>query len=460
LLLKAAVAFGQSDLIEVEQLDFFSDSYLELSIDEKTDERYFENWTDFTAQYKAFRVGFRYELHLPAQSYSQDTTGQGISQRFLEFRSENINMTVGNFYTILGRGLVFRAFENRVLRWDTNIDGVHLDYRHKYFDAQAMGGRPRDRLGRRTETFQALELRIKPVRQFHFGGSYLITDLPAHGDVWWGSAIVQLNHKHGTVYSEVGYKDYPGSKNDGDAIYISANLLAGALSVTAEFKNYDEFDITEGTTYNNPPTVIKEHSYSLLNRHQLVQNANDEIGYLIEAVYPVVDDGILTLNHSRTETHDDLKLYEEFYAQFEFDDRPEDVNWVWSLGRQEDLSATYWNLVNSTSWQFNDLNAIKFIYEHQQAETSLTNRQFYNHAATLSLSRSRRWTASVLGERSTDQLSDNEYWGGVQFDVSFSKKFDATVFAGSRREGKICVGGVCVVKPEFEGVEFTLVSRF
>lgn len=442
------------------QIDFFADNYLELSVDERTDQRYFENWTDFVVQYGDWRLGARYEFHLPSQSFSLDTTGQGISQRYLEYRTGDLNLRVGNFYTILGRGLVLRSFENRVLRWDTNIDGIHFNYRHKFVDLQVMGGRPRDRFGRRVDAFQAAEVRAKPLKQFHIGGTYLITELPAFGDVWWGSGFTELNTRHVNVYGEFAYKDYPGSKSDGDAIYVSASVLLGDLSMTGEFKDYDRFDITEGTTYNNPPTAIREHLYALLNRHQLVQNANNEIGYMVQATYPVIDDGILMVNHSRTENHDGQEIYQEFYGQFELDDRPESWNWVWGAGVQEDLSATYYNLVNSASLQVTDFDAVKVIYEHQQAEVSLTERRYYSQAVSISYSRAPNWSVSGLGERSTDQLSDRDWWAGGQLDLNFWESFDLSVFLGTRREGKICIGGVCVVRPEFEGVEMTLTSRF
>jgi hypothetical protein len=41
-----------------------------------------------------------------------------------------------------------------------------------------------------------------------------------------------------------------------------------------------------------------------------------------------------------------------------------------------------------------------------------------------------------------------------------SEDLDLSIFAGRRRQGKICIGGVCVVKPELEGAEITLAARF
>jgi hypothetical protein len=38
--------------------------------------------------------------------------------------------------------------------------------------------------------------------------------------------------------------------------------------------------------------------------------------------------------------------------------------------------------------------------------------------------------------------------------------FELTAFAVKRRKGKICVGGICLNKPAFEGIEFRIANRF
>ncbi len=447
----AGVAFSQ--------IKFEGNSYLEFSSDRETHREYFEDWTDIYLSRGNWRLGLRYELHLPPQLYSQDTTGQGISQRFLEYRKGNLTMTLGNFYSLFGRGLVLRSFENRTLRWDTNIDGARFEYHQQYLDFTLLGGRPRDRSGRRHEVLQGAEVKLKPVSLIQVGGTFLNTRLKTKGRLSWGSVFGRLDLDWGNFYAERAFKDFPDTYPEGKAYYLMGNIFVGPVTLLAEYRDYDQFDLTEALTYNNPPSVVREHLYTLLNRHQHVQAANDEKGYLVELTYSPSDWVVATLNHSRTENHAGQQLYREYYGQLEADPM-DDLNLVGAGGIQEDPEARYLNLVGSVKWGFGGYDALKVIYEHQHVTISLTDRQFYNQALLVSLDHASTFTFSLLGERTTDQISDRKLWVGGQVDVHFLENFDLSVFGGRRREGKICAGGVCIYRPVFEGIEVRLINRF
>jgi hypothetical protein len=442
--------------------------YLEYSRDTDLDTVYFEDWTDIDLVYKNWRLGARYEFHLPPQPYSLDTVGQGITQRFLEYRKEQLTMTVGNFYSLFGRGLVLRSFENRMLRWDSNIDGVKFDYYHRLFDFQILGGRPRDRRGRRRDALQGGFLTLKPLRFLHGGGSLVTTDLNEQGRVYWGSFFGGLTFERGSFYAERAFTDFSGIQPEGKAIYMAGDVYFGPVTVLIEYKDYDQYELKVTTVdkspssemiYNNPPAVYREHLYTLMNRHQLVQNANDEKGYLLETTFSFRENTILTLSHSLTRNHQEDLLYREYYGQIEWD--PSYVlNFVGGIGQQQDREAIYLNFVASSKKAFYDLYAIKAVYEHQQVKIQFNDRQYYNQLLTLSMDKSLLLTVSLLAERTTDQISAKDLWLAGQLDLHFLENFDLTLFAGSRREGKVCIGGICVFRPPFEGVEIRLINRF
>lgn len=450
------------------QINFSGNNYLEYAYDTDIDTVYFENWADISLGYKQLRLGARYEFHLPPQPYSQDSVGQGISQRFLEYKKDKLILTLGNFYSLFGRGLVLRSFENRMLRWDTNLDGVKVEYYHDLIDFQIVGGSMRDRRGRRRDALQGGTFTIKPWKYFHLGSNYVTTNLPSKGRVHWGSVHTALNFNWGNFYAERAMKDFPEGDPKAKAFYVMGNIFKSPFTFLVEYKNYDQFDLTERTsaknppselTYNNPPVVARDHLFTLLNRHQLVQNANDEKGYLLELTYTHHDQFVTTLSHSRTENHAGLLIYREYYGQLEWD--PADVlNLVGGAGEQKDPEARYLNVVGSAKWGFSDLYSTKLIVEHQHVTIQYNDRQFYNQLYTLSVDRSPRFTFSVLTERSTDQQSRKDVWLAGQLDIHFLDDFDLTIFGGSRREGKVCIGGICVFRPEFEGIEVRLMNRW
>ncbi len=71
-----------------------------------------------------FRTGGRFSLHQPPASFGRQDTTWGPAHRFVEYRAHGFSARVGNFYALLGRGLVLRSYDSRTLRWVPNIDGV------------------------------------------------------------------------------------------------------------------------------------------------------------------------------------------------------------------------------------------------------------------------------------------------------------------------------------------------
>ncbi len=463
------------------QLEYTATTQFEMAVAEKEESEFLENWTDLGFTYQNWRLGGRYEIHEPFASFAQQVNRQLLSHYYLEYRQGGFSARAGTFFSLLGRGLVLRTFENRTLRWDSNIEGAKLDYRHKRLDVQVLYGKARDTRelddnsaasNRGTETprtpaFAAGELKLKPVRLAHFGGTYL-RQVEESGD--------SVRFQRGSVYSELFlnnvsiYGEFARSEDidrEGEAFFLSSNISFDALSLLIEYRNYDNFSFFGGK-YNNPPTVYREHLFTLMNRAQKIQDANSEQGFMLEAAYPLLEDGYLLANVSLTDDQAGDQLYQDIYLQF---DKDEFAGGEWSLaaGRQEDVAARSWNIAGSASFDISDQNSLKTTYEHQHTKDNF-DRQYYTQLLTLGLSHSPGWTLSFLGEHSTDQFEADDYelgdggiphsfWGALQLDVNLFERFDLTVFGGSRRKGKVCIGGVCVVKPELQGVEFTLIGR-
>ena len=79
-----------------------------------------------------FRTGVRFESYMPALlGYPQRFDGTGLGYRYAGYSTDELDITVGNFYDQFGSGMIFRAFEERALGLDNAMDGVHLKYRPK-----------------------------------------------------------------------------------------------------------------------------------------------------------------------------------------------------------------------------------------------------------------------------------------------------------------------------------------
>jgi len=430
-------------------------SYTILSSDNHTDDTYFENWTKLDFSYNKFRAGFQVESHNPPLSFSQDTVGYGLYQRYLNYSSNNIQITIGNFYTMLGRGLVLRSFENRPLRWDTNIDGVNFNFQTKYVDGKLLSGKPRDRSGMRLDRLDGGELTFKIHDRVQVGSTYLATIDDEEKRIHRGSGYLNFSFPLASFYSEyASRKDFETDWGEGRALYTSADFFINTMTLRAEYKDYDNYHLYKNSLYdyNNPPTVVREHLYTLLNRHQHIINPQDEKGWLVESLIPVSDYGMSTLSYSKTNNHQGDRLFQEYYAQLELF-YPEDWNWILAAGHEKDREGRYMNFVFGSTYNFNYINTIKIIYEHQHNKILLTDRQFFSQIYYLEYSRAPHFTISIIAERTTEQFNERDLWFGVQLDTQFFDRYELSLFGGTRREGKICSGGVCVYKPEFEGIE-------
>ena len=446
-------------LLALDGLRFSLSNQLEASRNTLRHERYFENWLELYAYYRHFRVMVRWEAHRPPQIFSPDTFGQGIYQRYIEFQNNHWQITLGNFYTLLGRGLLLHAREDRNLRWDTNIDGFRIRYMSNIWQARLFYGRPRDRTGKRLPVLFGSEWRIAPVRNLELGTSYLNTHVSFSRNLQLGSVFLQFHYPWMETYFEFASHIYPSFRR-GRAAYLNSNLYLKNFTFRLEAKDYWFFHLTNGMMYdfNNPPIGVKEHLFTLMNRHQHLVQANNERGILLQATYSFGFDNTLTLNWSRCWNRQRNITFREWHGQLEVD-YPEDVEWVWIANWQKDLEARYLNFVNAATWQFSSWYSLKWVYEHQHVRILLTKRQFYNQLLTISLQRSPIGAISFLLEHSTDQSSQTHYWLGAQLDVNVHEKLQLTVFGGNRRGGKICAGGICVYKPEFRGVEVTAIIR-
>jgi hypothetical protein len=79
-----------------------------------------------------FRAGIRLESYLPAiAGYPAFYSGSGIPYRFFQYASDEITVTVGNFYDQFGSGLIFRSYEERALGLDNAMEGASIRFAPK-----------------------------------------------------------------------------------------------------------------------------------------------------------------------------------------------------------------------------------------------------------------------------------------------------------------------------------------
>ncbi|MBP6427280.1 MAG: hypothetical protein KA430_06825 [Bacteroidia bacterium] len=112
--------------------EFNGQYYLEDSLIGAPDvpEKFLNNsFLNLNYEYQDFSAGLRYENYRnPLLGFERDYTGSGITYRFVNYKKDGIDVTVGNFYDQFGSGLVFRSYEERGLGLDNAMEGVRVKY--------------------------------------------------------------------------------------------------------------------------------------------------------------------------------------------------------------------------------------------------------------------------------------------------------------------------------------------
>ncbi len=423
-----------------------------------------------------------------------------ISQKYLRYKKGNVQLQVGNFYEILGKGLLLRAFDIPGVTYEDlatrerygfyqDIEGISLRYRSDLLEARFLHGYPLDRTQppsrkretRRPRLIQGGEVNVSLHDRLRPGVLYLREESEGIRREFGGFNM------QGSLAAAVQYyiefvQDLEGSndrlalgQNSTHALYSSVNWVYRRMSLSLEYKDYHNFTLG----YNEPPSLVKEHSFTLLNRSTHAVVPLDERGVQLEALFSLFDLNTATINFARAENnifsetyayyalYTDINYYPDDFSGFRgFIDFSEDqlegaynrITGGFSYDRQ---FKTVWNIMLDLQTQH---------YDVRYAFNPEANYSAQNNLIGLTLSRSPGFSAGIIVERSDDEnvtsrnasflFFDESYWPGLTFSYNYTQNTDFSLFYGKRRGGNACTGGICYEVQPFEGVEFRIGTLF
>lgn len=443
------------------------------------------------------RVGVRFETD---QNSANSFIYHTITQRFAEWSDQRLRLRVGNLHTILGRGLIHRSFEVPGVVLDQpgvqsrygftrDLDGALIEGALGPLNARLVSGQPNggdtspglDPDGTQRYRGQASggEASVRLPREARVGAAFTrFTNTGADQQVLgsgWAEAdplgIAGLRGAALPLYFEYAQQD--GSLGDWwrfrtgrdvpHALYASANLLWRALTLSAEWKDYQSFRF--GT--NDPPSLVREHGWTLLNRATHVLDADGERGFQIEGSWGLPALGAVVLNLSRSDSPA-ARRFEEHYAELRV--APEGRPWEGTvfLDRGRDGFAFL-----QDRHAIGAAGMVRFTREVSATldlESQRTRRdpdRFLDEAVSFGVSRAGWGTLALTSERS----SDPEQWDpdrpgrprrflSGSLNAQLSERHDATLFVGERRGGRACTAGTCYQVSSFKGMELRMTSRF
>ena len=447
---------------------FSASNQLEYYFNSGNNKDIFHDWFDFIGKYDIYQAGLRYEAHQPDDF---GNTFQEFSYRYFRVTTKSFQLIAGNYYTMFGRGLILRSYENRDLRLDNNLDGIKANLDLNRFNLTVLAGSPRDGYKRINDPLQGSDGKVTLSKWLTLGGSFLRTNITNFGFVRLFGGNASFVFPHLDLYAEYARKDNPSGENvekDGEGLYLSSSFYQTGFGLTLEYKDYKRLDFTNGQlVYNNPPALTKEHAYTLLNRNAYILNLYDEKGIQAQAVLTPQEKLSLLANYSYTTDHQNRLIFSEIYGEAGYDYKSLATlkgGFSYMKNRQEVGLPYFLAPVFDLTYYLSEQNSIAFSLEHLWISKYEGNLTYYDQIISLGFAHSPNISLTLTDERTTEwktrAWSGKKNWLILSLDLALAENHNLTVSIGSRRAGKVCSGGICTDRPALDGGEIKLLSRF
>jgi hypothetical protein len=473
---------------------------LEYSYNVEDEKEILENWLNLDYSLGMFSTGLRFEVFQPNDPDPSISRGKekyaGVD--FLYFkadigeRNEGLEIVGGNYYTLFGRGMVLKSYEDRAIRIDNNLLGLKVAGKYSGFVLTGLTGTAANASNERNDILHAADLEYRGWKPLKAGLS-VASNLPPSDDAarttmaslrllpsFWD---IDIYGEYTAKFNEdIKQNIFNGSESIvGQGFYGNLNFYLGSLSLLGEYKYYDNIAFTsqDGTIYyNTPPSVRLEYTYVLPNRHPSPLNQANEQGFQIAAGYDLSDETYLTGAYTQTKTLPSSSYYqrvnqinipvstqlEEVYITGQ-QDWSESLTTILAFAYNEELATNTKNItpILENRFYFGDVNTIKVVLEHQHVTDRATTEEYYSDVLNIEYLRSPNFSIAVVAEVQTKEPETDrivrKFWSFVQAGYKIGGHTDISLLVGTRQAGNICIGGVCRYEPAFQGIELKLLTR-
>jgi peroxiredoxin len=297
---------------------------------EKRDQLSANGWLEDWFDIRASNGKLAYQVRYRTYQFLENLPGAGnelirdpnhrIVKQNLAFTGERAILQAGNIYGNVGRGLLFRFFEDRMARLDKDLNGFRAGLESGSFPGlgqgrfSLFGGKTYSRfpdlhsVDAEEDAFRDLYLQgIEGGWEF---GSHLKTGAQ-YAEAFrkgWNVKMIGGNGEwlSGPTDLYLGYMDiqgedkfnYPNSYA-GRALYASLSENLGNLEAGAEYKYYHNYDLG----FTDPPSLVQYHTFRLMARDMLFPNNQAEEGLQLHGAWHFHEASFYATNLSRITSH-------------------------------------------------------------------------------------------------------------------------------------------------------------
>jgi len=271
-----------------------------------------------------FSAGIRYEAYNNVmQGFDKRYKGQGIPYRFARYKTDLLDITIGNIYEQFGSGLIFRTYYEPGLLYDNSLDGARvIATPHKALTFKGLIGRQRNffSLGEGivrafdgelviNDLFDSLNLKTK----FIIGGSFVSKyqadkdpDLVLPENVGCYGGRINIINESINFFAEYAYKiNDPSYINNysykfGEALFLSFSYATSGFAFILQGKRIDNMDFRserdatlQQLLINYIPPTTKQHTYLMPAFFPYATQPNGEIGGMAEVQFKLPKNSLL-----------------------------------------------------------------------------------------------------------------------------------------------------------------------
>ena len=297
-------------------------------------------WLNLNYTNSGFTAGLRYEFYSYPLIDFEDIgyKGQGLTNYFLDYKNDFIQVTAGTFYEQFGNGFTLRAYEDRQLGIDNSLLGARIkvtpykgitlkgvwgierkNFDFKYTDrhdyVRGLDGELSfsDMIGKLSESGVVLSVGGSFVSKYEKSERDMYISYPDQPDgiiyadkipqniATW-AARLNFGYKGFRLESEFAHKiNDPNNTNNyiyknGNAFLLTASYSMKGFGVEASFIRSDNMDFrsqrdisasTSLLSINYIPAVNRQYTYALLGNYTYASQPNGQIGVQAQVNYKI-----------------------------------------------------------------------------------------------------------------------------------------------------------------------------
>ncbi|MCP9762263.1 DUF6029 family protein [Lacihabitans soyangensis] len=448
-----------------------------------------QSYADIYLQKNKITAGIRLESYLePQVGMPDEMKGWGLASKFVKYKHKRVELGLGNHYEQFGTGLIFKTQEQRAIGMDNSLDGFWGNFILGKIIVKSLTGKQRVGFKHANGWVSGLdvELRDQVNNSLFFVGlsNVLKTEknevsaLAAKELVYATALRTGIQGEKLSVNLEYASKSVEfeemigNSNNRGSAIVGIFDWSNSKNALVLHLKRTENMDFRSerGTRLNTAvinfiPNFTKLNTYRLLTLYPYASQVMAEIGGQLDWTYFTENGVELNANFSLYQQpkllENPMPLYREIGLEY-----AKDLNENSKLRLLANYAHFNKGIVLGGFPEIVKYQAIVLDITHKinknlslntQAQHLYTRQDKGSWAlALVDLRIKSKWSVFVTDEVN---YSQNEHYYQVGSNFNLGSK-TLGISYGKVREGLFCVGGVCQIIPEYEGLSVNFGINF